>query len=321
MGMQKVFISHAYKDKLLVDAFVDLLTKAGIPEAQIVCSSTPGTQLHTGTSLYAELRKELSNNNVFVIFMLSENFYASPVCLNEMGAVWIMKSECQIILLPGFTFKQVEGVICEKGLIGIALDVYDEPSIARFNHLRNDLVEYGFTLNFDKWDRAIWNFFLAVEAYKKQFLEKIVLDMSDAISCCIDDSDNDGCRIIKRKSSKTETTAVVDFDKTNSKCCSVVYRINQKDWASMFKNGSVLCFEAYTESEYLRAEVELHLADRNEQVQISLTDDVQSFCIPLSRFTAAVSAWKEVKEICFLFRKKYTREKTTIIINDLRLEE
>lgn len=74
MGVPKIFISHAYKDRLLVDAFVNLLTKAGVPEEQIVCSSTPGTQLYVGTSLYSELKKELTSENVFVIFMLSENF-------------------------------------------------------------------------------------------------------------------------------------------------------------------------------------------------------------------------------------------------------
>lgn len=321
MGVPKVFISHAYKDKLLVDAFVNLLTKAGVPESQIVCSSTPGTQLHTGSSLYSELRKELTNDNVFVIFMLSENFYASPVCLNEMGAVWIRDSKCQVILLPGFSFGEMKGVICEKGLIGIALDTHDEATVDRFNQLRRDLVKHGFTLSFDKWDVAMLAFFSAVESYKKQLVGEVTLDMTDVKGCCMGDADNDGCRVIKRKSSKAMTTTVVDFDKTSSKLCSVVYRIEQKDWTSMNKNGKSLCFEAYANIQNIRAEVELHLADRNEQVPILLTDDTQSFHITLSQFTSSVCAWKEVKEVCFLFRKKYINDKTTVVIENLRLEE
>mgnify|MGYP003291373638 CR=1 FL=1 len=189
MGMPKVFISHAYKDRLLVDAFVNLLTKAGIPEEQIVCSSTAGTQLHTGNSLYAELRKELTNDNVFVIFMLSENFYASPVCLNEMGAAWIRDAKCHVILLPEFTFGQMKGVICEKGLIGIPLDSYDRPAVERFNHLRCDLATFGFILSFDKWDLAILDFYRAIDVYKKKFKDGIVIDMADVRSYCIDDAD------------------------------------------------------------------------------------------------------------------------------------
>ena len=76
----------------------------------------------------------------------------------------------------------------------------------------------------------------------------------------------------------------------------------------------LLCFEAYADVEDIRVEVELHLADRNELVQISLNDDTQSYRIPLVHFTSSVGAWKEVKEVCMLFRKKYIKEKTTIII-------
>ncbi len=89
----------------------------------------------------------------------------------------------------------------------------------------------------------------------------------------------------------------------------------------MDKNGKSLCFEAYTNIEDLRAEVELHLADRNEQVPILLTDDTQPFRITLSHFTSSASAWKEVKEVCFLFRKKYINDKITVVIENLRLEE
>lgn len=320
MGIPKVFISHAYKDRLLVDEFVNLLTRSGIAAEQIVCSSTPGTQLHTGNSLFTELRRELSNEKVYVIFMLSENFYASSVCLNEMGAVWIRNAKWQTLLLPGFTFEQIRGVICEKGLIGIALDTYDKSSAERFNHLRNDMADFGFALSFDKWDLAILDFYSAVESYKKHLTDGIVLDMEDVKSYCIDDADNDGCRVIKRKSSQTKTNVVVDFDKTTSKLCSVVYRVEQKDWSSLDKFGKLLCFEAYADVEDIRVEVELHLADRNELVQISLNDDTQSFRIPLVHFTSSVGAWKEVKEVCMLFRKKYIKEKTTIIIENLRLE-
>lgn len=135
------------------------------------------SNLHTGNSLYAELRKELTNDNVFVIFMLSENFYASLVCLNEMGAAWIRDAKCYVILLPEFTCGQMKGIICEKGLIGISLDTYDRPSVGRFNHLRCDLAAFGFKLSFDKWDLAILDFCHAIDVYKKKFKDGIVLEV------------------------------------------------------------------------------------------------------------------------------------------------
>jgi hypothetical protein len=43
--------------------------------------------------------------------MLSQNFYQSPACLNEMGAVWIKQSRCFSMLLPGFKHEDIKGVI------------------------------------------------------------------------------------------------------------------------------------------------------------------------------------------------------------------
>ena len=320
MPVPKIFISHANKDKLIVDAFVNLLTKAGIPEEQIVSSSTPGTQLHTGKSLYAELKKELSQEKLLVIFMLSENFYASTVCQNEMGAAWFRGVTCEVVLLPGFTFGQVKGVICENNLIGIALDTYDKESADRFNHLRNDLTMFGFTLSADNWNLAILDFYVAVENYKSQHRNDIVLDMTDVEGFCIGETVTNGCRVIRKHSSKEKTTVIVDFDKTNSTLCSIVYHVEQKDWSALHKNSISLCFNAYSDIEDLHAEVELHLADRNKQVPVSITDDTLEFRIPLSRFTSSIGAWKEVREIGFLFRKEYIHEKVTVVIENLRLE-
>ena len=53
--------------------------------------------------------------------MLSDNYYKSPACLNEMGAAWVLKKEYRSILLPGFDYKEIEGAINPRK-IGIKLD-------------------------------------------------------------------------------------------------------------------------------------------------------------------------------------------------------
>ena len=55
--------------------------------------------------------KEELNNNVLVIFILTHNFYESPVCLCEMGATWIKTNLHIPILVSPFEFKDVKGVI------------------------------------------------------------------------------------------------------------------------------------------------------------------------------------------------------------------
>lgn len=163
MGIPKVFISHSYKDKLLVDALVELLVSAGIDKQKIIASSTPGTQIHTGKSLYRELRTELSNNKAFVIFMLSDNFYSSPVCLNEMGAAWIKRLKYRFMILPGFSFSNIRGVICEDSQVGFSLSLDNDEITSRFEHLRVDLEDhFGISIHKDTWKIAISDFFSVV---------------------------------------------------------------------------------------------------------------------------------------------------------------
>ncbi len=133
MESAKIFISHSSKDKLVVDALVELLIRAGINESDILSSTTPGTHLRTGNGLYTELRHILNKDNLFVIFLLSENFYESAVCLNEMGAVWIKDAKFQYMVLPGFSFEKIRGVIRQDERLGISLapiDAIHEPDFS-----------------------------------------------------------------------------------------------------------------------------------------------------------------------------------------------
>jgi len=45
-----------------------------------------------------------------VLFVLSKNFYDSPICMCQMGAAWMATKEHIPILIPPFSFKEVKGV-------------------------------------------------------------------------------------------------------------------------------------------------------------------------------------------------------------------
>ncbi len=52
--------------------------------------------------------------DITVFYMLSDNYYESPYCLNEMGAAWIALNDFSIFLLPNFS-GDIRGVIdCNK---------------------------------------------------------------------------------------------------------------------------------------------------------------------------------------------------------------
>lgn len=108
--ISKVFISHSSNDKNIVEEVIDLLETIGLKPSQIFCSSFEGYGIELGQDFLQRIREEL-DNDVLVLFILSENFYRSPVCLCEMGATWIKTNQHIPILIPPFDFKDVQGVI------------------------------------------------------------------------------------------------------------------------------------------------------------------------------------------------------------------
>lgn len=103
-----IFISHAHRDEAYVRELVNLLTMMKVPN--IVCSSYPGYHIPNDEDIYEYLHKKLSGNS-WVIYVLSEHYYRSPACLNEMGACWILNKKYTAILTPSFDYKEMKGAI------------------------------------------------------------------------------------------------------------------------------------------------------------------------------------------------------------------
>ena len=323
MQASKVFISHSHKDQLIARALVELLEQAGVNRNSIIASSVPKAQLPTGSPLYDEIRSALSDKDTFVIFLLSDNFYSSTVCLNEMGAAWIMGLKFQFMILPGFSFEKANGVIMEKNPIGISLARNDDVTLTRLNELYTHEFVPRFKLPVDvsRWALAMKDFFAAVERYQKELTEKVIFSMDNVESFCIGSNDHDGCRIIHRESSPQNTTVKIDFSRSESTLCSIVYTIEQKKSGDFLNSGKNLCFEVYCDSEPVQAEIELHMADRNKSVPLLITDDIQTCRIPLAQFATSKGAWENIKELCFLFREQHIEHPITVFVKNLRLEK
>lgn len=109
-GIQKVFVSHSFVDQHYVAEIVDLLEIVGLRSDQIFCTSFDGYGIELGENFLERIKHEL-DENILVLFILSENFYKSPVCLCEMGATWIKTNQHIPILIPPLDFGDVKGVI------------------------------------------------------------------------------------------------------------------------------------------------------------------------------------------------------------------
>ena len=106
----KVFVSHSSGDACFAEEIVDLLEVMGLPAEKIFCTSLAGYGVDLGENFLDTIRDQLFYE-VLVLFVLTKNFFQSPVCLCEMGAAWVLTREHIPILVPPFEFSEIDGVI------------------------------------------------------------------------------------------------------------------------------------------------------------------------------------------------------------------
>lgn len=141
----KIFISHSSYDTDYVSNIVELLEDLGIREDQLFCSSIPGYGIPLDEDIYDYLKQQFQDHDLHIIFVLSDNYYESPACLNEMGATWVLQKRYTTILLPGFDFKEMKGAI-NPAKIGIKLDGGSLDIKEKLGQLKDSIVQ-EFSLN------------------------------------------------------------------------------------------------------------------------------------------------------------------------------
>ena len=110
---KRIFISHSSKDKQIVSNFVDhiLCLGIGINRNDIFCTSIEDIAIRNGE----DIRKHIQDNircADYSFLLISDNYKASEICLNEMGAVWAYDSNVRLYLLPDTKFNSI-GWLCD----------------------------------------------------------------------------------------------------------------------------------------------------------------------------------------------------------------
>jgi len=149
----KIFISHSSKDVKYVEPIVGLLADIGMTNDNLFCSSIPDYGIPLNQDIYEYLSSLFSENELYVIFVLSSNYYGSPACLNEMGAAWVLKNEYTSILLPKFEYQEIDGAV-NPNKIGMKLDDDDELLKKRLGELK-DIISEKFSLSVPdmRWEK------------------------------------------------------------------------------------------------------------------------------------------------------------------------
>ena len=103
----KIFISHSSRNKFYGDKLVDLLRSVGIKENEIIFTSNTAYGIPVGQNIFNWLKSQITEKP-FVIYLLSEEYYQSIACLNEMGAAWIIENKHAALFTPNFNLSSKE---------------------------------------------------------------------------------------------------------------------------------------------------------------------------------------------------------------------
>lgn len=165
----KIFISHFSSDLKYVEPFVELLADIGLTNDNLFCSSVPDYAIPLNQDIYDYLSSLFNDYAMYVIFMLSDNYYRSPACLNEMGAAWVLKNEYTSILLPNFEYEEIKGAV-NPNKIGMKLDDDEELLKTRLDELKN-LISEKFNIKVPemRWEKKRNDF---VEKMRKLYQDK-----------------------------------------------------------------------------------------------------------------------------------------------------
>lgn len=310
--MKKLFISHSSKDQYVVRPLVSLLERLGFNRESLFCSAFTEYGIPMGEDIYDFLRNEFKDNDLYVLFLLSLNYYDSVACLNEMGAAWVLKKDYQTILLPEFGFQDIHGAI-NFNKIGLRLDADDVNG--RMAQLKDILIE-EFALKeiaHETWER-----------FRNEFLQEIdqefrTINLNNSFTFC-DNSDGVEMEIVRKISEMAEIE--IDFSHFNGKWGGYVVKPSKKDWSSYARRGQGLSFEVQTTKGISRIDLEIKQGKEKSVVSryiMHINEGNQNYYILFSELVANEEDLEDISEIVFLFKRKYVEE-CRVIIKDLRIK-
>ena len=158
-----LFISHSSANENIATNLVQLLRTLGFNNKNLFCSSVPGYDIKEGEDIYDTLASKFQDYNIFVIFLLSSEYYQSPACLNEMGATWVLKANYSTIVCPGFSIPEIKGAINPSKMAVVLGD--NKRVNGKLNNLKDRLIDF-FGLP-EVEDDTIW------ENDRNKFIESI----------------------------------------------------------------------------------------------------------------------------------------------------
>lgn len=164
----KIFISHSSRNKFYGEKLVDLLRSVGVKENEIIFTSNTAYGIPVGQNIFNWLKSQITEDP-FVIYLLSEEYYQSIACLNEMGAAWIIENKHAAIFTPNFNLssKEFQSGALDPREIGFYID--DEERILSFLHLISE--DFEISKSHIIISQSVKRFLTEIENYKTEVIK------------------------------------------------------------------------------------------------------------------------------------------------------
>jgi hypothetical protein len=163
-----IFLSHRSSDKRYGNALRNFIYGLGVKNEQLIYTSHPLHNIPTGKDIYDFLREKLTKS-VYVIFLLSNEYFDSAACLNEMGAAWLAQKDYTNIFTPDFNFRNKKFLECviDKNKMGVILNS-DETCKSRMIEFKNNILKL-FNLQIDEqsWTVLLDDFMKTINSKDK----------------------------------------------------------------------------------------------------------------------------------------------------------
>ena len=146
INSKRIFISHSSKDKDIVEKFIDNILQLGIgiKAEDIFCTSIEEMGVKNGKDFRKHIQTNIRNAD-YAFLLISKNYKASEICINEMGAVWAYDANVRLYLLPDVDFDEI-GWLCDTRKANMI-----NSSIV-LDALHKEMIEY-----FERPDKETWS--------------------------------------------------------------------------------------------------------------------------------------------------------------------
>jgi hypothetical protein len=130
---KKIFISHAAQDEpIIVRPFIDdiLLGALNVKYTDIFCTSADGMKVESGEDWRNAIKESIQNSKITFLF-ITPNYKESEMCLNEMGAAWVLSGKVIPLIVDPINYKTV-GILQNINQIE---NLQDEPGLCRIRDI------------------------------------------------------------------------------------------------------------------------------------------------------------------------------------------